>query len=366
VWQVPYQNNKQNLYFMKKILVAFFLFSVIFSFAAIKVGFIYVGPVGDSGWTYAHDLGRQYLVKKLGNKVQTNYIENIRETQEAADIMRSLADRGYKLIFIPNFGYMDPALRVAAQFPNVVFMDCSGYKTAKNLGTYFGRMYQPRFLSGMIAGAMTKTNKIGYVAARPVSEVIRGINAFTLGVQAVNPNAKVHVIWTNTWYDPATEKEAALSLLSLGCDVLAQHQDSPATLQAAQEKGAYAIGYNTDMSKFAPNAYLTAPIWNWGPFYVKTAEQVLNGTWKTEQYWGGMKDNTVDLAPMSKLVPESVQKLVLQVKGDIISGRFRVFEGPIYDKNGKLQVKPGEIISDVDLMNMNWFVQGVAGSIPKQ
>jgi basic membrane protein A len=355
---------------MKKLLLLVIIGLLImsFGFAAdkMKVGFIYIGPVGDAGWTYAHDLGRQYLVKHLGDKVSVTYIESVPEGQESAGVIRSLAARGYKLIFATSFGYMDPMLQVAAQFPNTVFMHCSGYKTAPNMGTYFGRMYEPRFLTGLIAGAMTKTNKIGYVAAHPIPEVIRGIDAFTLGVRAVNPKAKVHVIWTNTWYDPATEKEAALSLLSLGCDVLTQHQDSPATLQAAQEKGAYAIGYNTDMSKFAPKAYLTSPTWNWGPFYVKTAEQVLNGTWKTEQYWGGLKDNVVGLAPMSKLVPQSVQRLVLQIKKDIINGDFKVFEGPIYDQNGKLRVKDGEVLPDSDLLSMNWFVQGVVGNIPKQ
>ena len=355
---------------MKKLLllVVIGLLIMSFGFAAdkMKVGFIYIGPVGDAGWTYAHDLGRQYLAQHLGDKVSVTYIESVPEGQESAGVIRSLAARGYKLIFATSFGYMDPMLQVAAQFPNTVFMHCSGYKTAPNMGTYFGRMYEPRFLTGLIAGAMTKTNKIGYVAAHPIPEVIRGINAFTLGVRAVNPNAQVHVIWTNTWYDPATEKEAALSLLGLGCDVLTQHQDSPATLQAAQEKGVYAIGYNTDMSKFAPKAYLTSPIWTWGPFYVKTAEQVLNGTWKTEQYWGGLKDKVVGLAPMSKLVPQSVQRLVLQIKKDIINGDFKVFEGPIYDQNGKLRVKDGEVLPDSDLLSMNWFVQGVVGNIPKQ
>ncbi len=349
---------------MKKTLLLFLVFSVILSFAAIKVGYIYIGPVGDSGWTYAHDLGRQYLVKELGNEVTTLYKENVPEGAEAESVLRSLVNLGCKVIFATSFGYMDAVLSVAQQYPNVVFEHCSGYKTAKNVGTYFGRIYQPSFLAGMVAGAMTKTNKIGYVAPIPIPEVIRITNAFALGVKFVNPKAKVHVVWVNAWYDPASEKEASISLLDLGCDVLASQQDSPAPLQAAEERGAYSVGYNNDMRKFAPKGYLTAPVWNWGVFYEKVVKEVENGTWKSSQYWGGMDDGVVKLAPYGKPVPAQVKKLVNRIKGDIENGTFHVFEGPIYNQDGKLMTKKGQLLSDEQLLSMDWFVSNIEGSIP--
>ncbi len=349
---------------MKKILITLFLFSIIFSFAAVKLGFIYIGPVGDSGWTYAHDIGRQYLVKELGNEVQTFYKENVPEGAEAESVLRSLINLGCKAIFTTSFGYMDATLSVAQQYPDVVFEHCSGYKTTKNVGTYFGRIYQPSFLSGMVAGAMTKTNKIGYVAPIPIPEVIRITNAFALGVRFVNPKAKVHVIWVNAWYDPASEKEASISLLDLGCDVLASQQDSPAPLQAAEERGAYSVGYNNDMRKFAPKGYLTAPIWNWGVFYTKVAKEIENGTWKSSQYWGGLDDGVVKLAKFGNAVPPQVKRLVNVIEKDIENGAFHVFSGPIYDQSGKLRVKPGTVLSDQKLLSMNWFVSNVEGTIP--
>jgi basic membrane protein A len=349
---------------MKKILVAFFLFSVIFSFAAIKVGFIYIGPVGDSGWTYAHDLGRQYLVKDLGSEVQTFYKENVPEGAEAESVLRSLINLGCKVIFATSFGYMDATLNVAQQYPNIVFEHCSGYKTAKNVGTYFGRIYQPSFLAGMVAGAMTKTNKIGYVAPIPIPEVIRITNAFALGVRFVNPKAKIHVVWVNAWYDPASEKEASISLLDLGCDVLASQQDSPAPLQAAEERGAYSVGYNNDMRKFAPKGYLTAPIWNWGVFYSKVVKEVENGTWKTSEYWGGLDDKVVKLAKFGNAVPPQTRRLVNMLEKDIEDGTFHVFSGPIYDQNGNLKVKSGTVLSDQKLLSMDWFVSNIEGKIP--
>ncbi|WP_227765364.1 BMP family ABC transporter substrate-binding protein [Zhaonella formicivorans] len=330
----------------------------------IKVGFIYIGPVGDAGWTYAHDLGRKYLEEKLPY-VETTYIENVPESADAERVMTELAQKGYKIIFATSFGYMDYMLNVAKKFPDVIFMHNSGFKTAENMGTYFGRMYQPRYLSGIIAGKMTKVNKIGYVAAHPIPEVIRGINAFTLGVRSVNPNATVKVVWTNTWYDPAAEKEAAKGLLDAGVDVIAQHQDTPGPQQAAEEKGVYAIGYNTDMSSFAPKANLTSPIWNWGPYYVKVVEAVKNGTWTNEQYWGGMADNVVDLAPINSVVPEDVKKLVEEKKQAIINGEFDVFWGPIKDQSGQVKVAEGQKMTDAEMLSFDWFVEGVDGTIPK-
>jgi len=345
-------------------LVSLLLVTMVFG-AKLKVAFVYVGPVGDAGWTYAHDMGRRHIEKVFGDLIETKYIESVPEGAESERVIRSLAAQGYDVIFTTSFGYMDSTLSVAKQFPKTIFLHCSGYKTYKNMSAYFGRMYEPRYLSGLVAGAMTKSNKIGYVAAHPIPEVIRGINAFALGVKAVNPRAKVHVVWSNTWYDPATEKEAAISLLNMGCDVIAQHQDSPAPQQAAQEYGAYSIGYNSDMSVFAPKAYLTAPVWNWGVYYEKVIRDVLNGTWKSENFWGGMDTGVVDLGPMTDLVPVEVQHLVNVVKQAIIEKRFHPFTGPIYDQNGNLRVPAGEVASDEMLLSMDWFVDNVVGTIPK-
>ncbi|MHB8172220.1 MAG: BMP family ABC transporter substrate-binding protein, partial [Thermincolia bacterium] len=232
----------------------------------LKVAFIYVGPVGDAGWTYAHNEGRKQLEKELPN-VETSFIESVPESPgDAERVLTDLVNKGNKIIFATSFGYMDSVLKVAQKNPDVIFLHCSGYKTDKNMGTYFGRMYQPRYLSGMVAGKQTKSNTIGFVGAFPIPEVVWGINSFTLGVKSVNPDAKVKVVWTNTWYDPAKEKDAAKSLLDAGADVIAMHQDTPGPQQAAEEKGAFSVGYNTDMRQFAPKAVLTGPVWNWGPY----------------------------------------------------------------------------------------------------
>ncbi|MEW6226789.1 MAG: BMP family ABC transporter substrate-binding protein [Bacillota bacterium] len=337
------------------------------SFAAsskIKVGFIYVGPIGDAGWTYAHNEGRKYLEAQLPY-VETVYVESVPEGGDCERVLTQLAEAGCKVIFATSFGYMDFVQNVAARYPNVVFMHCSGFKTAKNVATYFGRIYQARYLSGLVAGKMTRKNLIGYVAAHPIPEVVRGINAFTLGVREVNPKAKVKVVWTNTWYDPAAEKEAAKSLLEAGCDVIAQHQDTPAPMQAAEEKGCYGVGYNTDMRQFAPKAVLTAPVWNWGPYYVKTVKAVYEGTWKTEEYWGSMAEGVVDIGPFGPMVPEDIKKLVAQKKQEIIAGTCKIFTGPIKDNKGVLKVPEGKLMSDPELLSFDWFVEGVEGTVPK-
>lgn len=330
-----------------------------------KVAFMYVGPVGDAGWTYEHDRGRKYLQDKLP-WVETSSVESVPEGADAERVLTELAEKGNKVIFATSFGYMDYVIKVAEKYPNVIFMHCSGYKTAKNVGTYFGQIEQPRYLSGIVAGKMTKTNLIGYVAAHPIPEVIRGANAFTLGVLSVNPKAKVKLVWTNTWYDPAAEKEAGKSLLEMGADVIAQHQDTPGPQQAAEEKGKYGIGYNSDMRAFAPKANLTSPVWNWGPYYVKTVQAVKDGTWKNDQYWGGMADGIVDLGPYGTAVPDDVKTLVEQKKQDILSGKLLVFAGPLKDQKGTVRVKEGEKMSDQDILGMNWFVKGVEGTIPSQ
>jgi len=326
----------------------------------MKVGFVYVSPIGDAGWSYAHDQGRLNIEAMDG--VTTSFVEAVPEGPDSERVMLNMARKNYSLIFATSYGYMDPMLKVAKQFPDIVFMHCSGFKTAKNMGNYFGRMYQARYLSGMVAGAMTKSKILGYVAAFPIPEVIRGINAFALGAQSVNSDVKVRVVWTKTWYDPATEKEAAKSLLDVGADVIAQHQDSPAPQEAAQEKGVYSVGYNSDMSKFAPKSHLCAPIWNWSSFYKEMVEKVQNGTWKNKSYWYGLEHGIVDITPMGSMVPKAVQKRVLAKKDEIASGKAKVFVGPIKDQSGKLRIAKDTPADDQELLGMTWFVEGVVGT----
>jgi len=330
----------------------------------VKAGFIYVGPVGDAGWTWAHDQGRKEM-EKLPFVEPSTLIESVPEGAESARVITGLVRKGHNLIFTTSFGYMDATLDVARRNKDVVFMHCSGYKTAENVGNYFGRMYEPRYLSGIVAGKMTKANVIGYVAAFPIPEVIRGINAFTLGVRSVNPEAQVRVVWTQTWFDPGVERDAADSLLDVGADVLTMHQDAPATLQAAEARGAYVIGYNSDMRSFAPKAFLTAPVWNWGPLYVKIAQEVENGTWESQSIWWGMKQDLVRLAPLSDKVPAAVKQLVEEKTAAIKVGTLHPFAGPIKDQDGKLQVAAGSVPTDGELLGMSYFVEGVQGTIPR-
>lgn len=332
----------------------------------LKVAFVYVGPVGDAGWTWSHDQGRQYLEKQLGDKVQTSFVESVPEGADAERVFEDLVQKGNKVIFGTSFGYMDAMVNVAKRHPDVYFYHATGYKTDKNLSTYFGREYQARYLSGIVAGLQTKKNLIGFVAAHPIPEVIRGINAFTLGVQSVNPNVKVKVVWTNTWYDPAKEKDAANSLLDVGADVLSMHQDTPAVIQAAQERNAYAVGYHSDMSQFAPKAFLTAPVWDFGPYYVKAVQSVLDGKFQTAQYYGGMKDGIISLAPIASFANPDAAKKVDAAKAKILDGSWDVFTGPIKDQTGKVRVADGAKMTDEQILSFDWFVQGVDGSIPKQ
>lgn len=328
----------------------------------MKVAFVYVSPVGDAGYTLAHDQGRKYLMEKMPN-VETTFIESVPEGADSERVIAQLAEQGNKVIFTTSFGYMDPTLNVAKRYPNTVFLHASGFKTADNVGNYFGRMYQARYLTGIIAGKTTKSNVIGFVAPFQIPEVARAINAFTLGVQSVNPEAKVKVLWTNTWYDPAKEKQAALSLIDAGADIIAQHQNTPAPQQAAEERGVMGIGYNTDMSKMAPNASLTSAIWNWGPYYVDVVTAVQKGTWKSGSYWGGLKDGVIGLAPYGSKVSEEAKKLVDTARSKIVEGNWDVFTGPIKDQEGNLRVKEGQRLTDKELLEMDWFVQGVDGSM---
>ena len=328
-----------------------------------KIAFIYIGAPGDLGWTYEHDRGKQMIETKFGEKVEVVHIEDVPEGPDASRVIRQYAQEGYDMIFTTSFGYMDPTVEVAAEFPNVYFEHCSGFKTADNLSTYFGKMYQPRYLSGLVAGSMTETNIIGYVAAFPIPEVARGINAFTIGVRKVNPDAVVKVIWTSTWYNPTQEREAAVALLDAGADVIAQHQDTTEPQKAAMERGKLSIGYDSDMGSFVGETVLTSPVWNWGAYYTRTVGEAMDGTWKSEQYWGGLAEGVVALADMSPLVPADVKALVETEAGKIISGSWDVFTGPLYDQDGNMLVADGEMIDVGKLLSEPFFVEGVEGKL---
>jgi basic membrane protein A and related proteins len=331
---------------------------------SLKVGFIYVGPVGDYGWSYAHDQGRQHLERTLPG-VKTTYVESVPEGADAERVLTQLARTGHKIIFATSYGYMDATLKVAEQFPDVVFLHCSGHRRRANVGTYFGRMYQASYLSGLVAGSMTQKQIIGYVAPMPLPEVIRITNAFVLGARAAKPDAKVHVVWTNTWYDPATESEAANGLLDLGADVIATQSDSPAPVQTAQRRGAFGIGYNSDASKFAPEKHLVSALWHWGPYYVDVVKQVRAGSWKSTDAWWPISTGIAALSPYGPAVPETVKTLVAQRQQEINAAHFDVFWGPIKDQSGQVRIAAGEKAADAVLLSMNWFVEGVVGTVPQ-
>ncbi len=330
----------------------------------LKVGFVYVSPIGDAGWTFQHDLGRIALEKNLGDNVATKYIENVPEGAEAERVIRDLAKSGHDLIFTTSFGYMNPTLKVAKLFPKKMFEHSTGYKRSKNVGTYMCRFYEGRYLTGIIAGKMTKSNTLGYVAAFPIPEVIRGINAFTLGAKSVNPDIKVKVIWINSWFDPGKEREASEALIDQGVDIVTHHTDSTAPTMTAEEKGVFAIAYHSDMSKYGANAHLTATTHVWDKYYTKVAKDVLSGTWKSEAVWGGIKEGMIKLAPISKKVPADVVALVKKTEKMIANGSFHPFHGPVKSQDGKVVVEPGKSLTDQDLLNMNYYVEGVLGNIP--
>jgi basic membrane protein A len=330
----------------------------------VKAGFIYIGPVGDGGWTYMHEQGRLEMEEAFP-EMSSSYVESVPEGPDSARVMETFVQRGFQVIFATSFGYMDFVQEVAERHPEVVFMHCSGYKRAENVGTYFGRMYQARYLSGLVAGSMSESNVIGFVAAQPIPEVIRGINAFTLGARKANPDVEVKVIWLFSWFDPGKEKEATKALIDAGADVIGMHADSGATPQTAEEAGVYVVGYNNDMSRYAPTKHLTAPVWDWGMVYKATIEDVVNGTWKSSDIWWGLKEGLVGLAPFGEAVPEEVKALVEKESDKIIKGEWDVFYGPVKNQSGEMVVAEGEAMSDADMLSMSWFVEGVKGNIPK-
>ena len=329
----------------------------------IKVGFIYIGVPGDYGYTYAQDQGRKELEENLG--VQTITVENVPET--AADVestIRNLVDQGCNVIFSTSFGYQDATYDMSQEFPEVYFFHCSGDTTSTNMSQYFGKIEQIRYLSGIVAGMKTKTNKIGYVAAMQIPEVIRGLDAFALGVKSVNPDATVEVVWTGTWYDPSLEKSAAVSLLNKGCDVLGQHQDTPSAQQAAEEAGAFAIGYNTSTADLAPGAYLTAPLWDWGVYMTEQVQDIIDGTYESGKYWGDMDTGIVYLDKLTDLAEPGTQEAVdtatAKIKG---TGFTEIFKGPLKDNEGNVKVEEGKSMTDDEVWGMMWLVDNVIGTV---
>jgi simple sugar transport system substrate-binding protein len=332
----------------------------------LKIGLVYVSPIGDAGWTFQHDVARREMERVLGARITTKYVENVPEGPDAERVIRELAASGHRLVFTTSFGYMNPTVKVAKGFPAVAFEHATGYKRDRNVGTYNARFYEGRYLTGIIAGRMTKSNVAGYVAAYPIPEVLQGINAFTRGMRSVNPKAQVRVIWVNSWYDPGREREAATTLISQGADIVTQHTDSTAPVQAAEEKGVHAFGYHSDMSKYGPKAHLTASTHDWSGHYVKVAQAVLAGKYVPSDVWGGIKDGMVKLAPINPVVPAEVRDLVAKAQADIVAGKLHPFAGPVKDQGGKERVAAGKAMPDSQLAVMDYYVEGVVGQLPKK
>ncbi|MCC7701608.1 BMP family ABC transporter substrate-binding protein [Janthinobacterium sp. GW460P] len=330
--------------------------------APLNVGFVYISPIGDAGWTTQHDLARKEMEKALGGKISTRFVENVPESADAERVIRDLAQTGSKLVITTSFGYMNPTLKVAKQFPNVKFIHLTGYKTAVNVANTNARFYEGRYLAGVLAGKMSKTHVAGYVAAFPIPEVLQGVNAFTRGMRSVDPKAEVKVVWVNSWFDPGKERDAAITLIGQGADVVTHHTDSTAVVQAAEEKGKYAIAYHSDMKKYGPKAQLAAVTHHWGEYYTKQAQAVLDGTWKSSSTWGGIKDGMVKLEGINPAVPADVKQFVLAREKDLVAGKLSPFSAPIKDNDGKVRLDKG-VLDDAALTKMDYFVEGVAGKV---
>ena len=339
---------------------------------ATKVGFVYLTTPGDHGWTYAHEVARQDVEKHFGNKVETTFVENVPEGPDSARVIRELAKQGNDIIFTTSFGYMDHTIKVAKEFPNVKFEHITGYKRSPNVATGNIRFYEGRYVQGVVAGLMTKSNKIGYLASFPIPEVIQGINAFGIGLRSVNPKAEVSVIWVNSWYDPVKEADAAKVHIAEGADILAQHTDSPAMLQTAQKAGVHGFGQSSDMKAFAPKAQLFSSVNNWGPYYISKIQQMMDGKWSTGDgpdhwagnTWVGMADDYLVLSPFENM-PADVAKAAAQAAADIKSGKNKIFTGPIKDNAGKLRVPSGKTLNDGELFQtLDYYVDGISGKIP--
>jgi basic membrane protein A and related proteins len=330
----------------------------------LKVAFTYIGPVGDAGWTYAHDRGRKAIEAEFGSKVVTTFVENVPESADAERVLRDLVGQGNALIFGTTFGYMEPMLRVASDSPEVKFEHATGYKTAKNLRTYDSRTYEGAYLAGIIAGGMTKSNVLGVVASIPIPEVIRNIDSFTMGALSVNPKVTTKVVWINKWFDPPKESEGAQSLLDSGADVLLQNTDSSAVLQTAEKAGKYAFGWDSDMSKFGPKAHLASAVINWAPYYKQAVKSALDGSWKTDKSWWGLAQGSIDLVSLSPAIPAELKQRVEDAKAKIAAGTLHPWTGPMLDQAGKELLKAGEVASDAFLLGIKFYVKGVEGQVP--
>jgi simple sugar transport system substrate-binding protein len=327
----------------------------------LKVGFVYVAPLTEAGWVRQHEEARQAVQSAFGARVKTSYVENVPEGPDAERVIRDLAATGHKLIFTPSFGYMEPTLKVAKDFPDVKFESVTGYKTAANVATANARYYEGRYLAGIAAGRMTKSNMAGYVAGFPIPEVLQGINAFTLGMRSVNPKAQVKVVWLNTWFDPGKERDAAMALFNQGADVLSFHTASTAVMAAAQERGKLAIAYHSDMRKVAPDAQLLAVTHQWGDYYRRRTQAALDGSWKSGNVWGGVREGMIRVGYFGSKVPKAVQDEVLARQRDIAAGRLRPFAGPIADNQGRAILAKGQALSDAQIQAMDYLVTGVQG-----
>jgi len=330
----------------------------------LKVGFIYLGPIGDLGWTYQHELARQALVKEFGDKIETTYLENVSEGPDSERSIEQLVRAGNKLIFTTSFGYMDPTLKVAKKYPNVHFEHATGYKRDKNMSTYSGRFYEGRYIQGQIAAKMSKAGVLGYIGSFPIPEVISGINATMIGAQTVNPNIKVKIIWANSWFDPGKEADAAKALLDQGADVIMQHTDSPAAMQIASERGKLAFGQDSEMIKFGPKTQLTSIMDNWAPYYIARVKAELDGTWKSEDEWGGLESKMVVMAPYTNM-PDDVKKAAEETEAAIKGGKLFPFKCPVVGQDGKdVECKGGDKLADGQILGMNFYVKGVDDKMP--
>ena len=330
----------------------------------LKVAFAYVGPVGDGGWTFAHDNARKAVEKEFGDKVVTSFVEKVPESADAERVFRDLAGQGNKLIFGTTFGYMEPMLKIAPDFKDVKFEHATGYKTAENMRTYDSRTYEGAYMAGVIAGKMTKTNTLGVVGSIPIPEVIRNINSFTMGAQSVNPKIKTKVVWVNEWFNPPKETEAATALINGGADVLMQNTDSPAVLKTAQEKGKRAFGWDSDMTAYGPKAHLGSAIINWAPYYIKATKDALDGKWATGSSWWGVKEGAIDMVSMAEDVPADIKAKIEEIKTGLKAGTFHPWTGPIVDQAGKELIAKGATADDKFLSGVNFYVKGVEGKVP--